>query len=80
MKEKPKLFWKYAKSRLKTRENIPNLKNDDGSLAKRPKDQAESLNNYFCSVFSEEDLSNIPSIQDKFTGTSLESINITKVK
>ena len=78
MKDKPKLFWKYAKSRLKTRETIPNLKNDDGSFSIIPKDKAESFNNYFSSVFSEEDLSNIPSIQDEFTGTLLESINITK--
>ena len=32
-KEKPKMFWNYGKSRLKTRDNISSLKREDGSVA-----------------------------------------------
>ena len=48
--QKPKLFWRYAKSRLKTRQNIPTLENPE---------KANSLNEFFCSVFTTDRLENI---------------------
>ena len=33
VKLKPKLFWKYARSRLKSRQAIPTLTNKDGTKA-----------------------------------------------
>ena len=59
VKRKPKLFWKCAKSRLKTRQSIPTL-NNNGSNATLAKDKAEMLINFFTSVFTIEDLQNIP--------------------
>ena len=59
-KSKPKAFWKYAKSRLKTKPQIPALSKPDGSKASTPKDKAETLNAYFSSVFTVEDIQNIP--------------------
>ena len=47
VKSKPKLFWKYAKSRLKTKQSIPSLTKADGSRATTPKDKADTLNNFF---------------------------------
>ena len=61
MKEKPKLFWNYAKSRLKTREQIPSLTKPDGTSATTAPDKAETLNNFFASVFTIENLTNMPS-------------------
>ena len=60
MKQKPKVFWSYAKSRLKTRERISTLTKPDGSAATSAPEKAETLNNFFASVFTVEDLSNIP--------------------
>ena len=60
MKEKPKVFWSYAKSRLKTKEKISTLVKPDGSSATSPKEKAETLNDFFASVFTVEDLSSIP--------------------
>ena len=60
LKDKPKVFWSYAKSRLKTREQISTLTKPDGSPAATPQDKAETLNNFFASVFTVEDLDNIP--------------------
>ena len=60
LKDKPKVFWSYAKSRLKTREQISTLINPDGSPAATPQEKAETLNNFFASVFTVEDLDNVP--------------------
>ena len=57
--QKPKLFWRYAKSRLKTRQNIPTLENPDRSTATTTKEKANSLNEFFCSVFTTKRLNNI---------------------
>ena len=60
MKKKPKLFWSYAKSRLKNREQIASLTKSDGVTAKTSAEKAETLNQFFASVFTVEDLTNIP--------------------
>ena len=77
-KNKPKTFWRYVKSKLKTRVRIPTLKKDDGSLSVSPSDKAEALNCYFSSVFGEENLANVPIISDVFTGVPLISIEFTE--
>ena len=59
-KEKPKMFWSYAKSRLKTSEQIASLIKPDGTIAKSAEDKAETLNNFFSSVFTVEDIENLP--------------------
>ena len=55
-KEKPKLFWGYTKTRLKTKQRIPSLTKADGSTATTPKEKSEVLNQFFSSVFTVEDL------------------------
>ena len=54
VKEKPKHFWKYVKSRIKNKQSIPTLEKPDGSKAITPKEKANSLNQFFCSVFTRE--------------------------
>ena len=66
--QKPKLFWGYAKSRLKTRQNIPTLEKSDGSKATTPKEKADSLNEFFCSVLTTERLDNILELSEDFPG------------
>ena len=54
------MFWNYAKSRLKTRDNISSLTKADGTTATTATEKAEALNNFFASVFTLEDLQTIP--------------------
>ena len=58
VKLKPKRFWKYARSRLKSRQGIPTLTKADGSKSTNPKDKAETLNQFFAN-FTYENLENI---------------------
>ena len=76
IKEKPKSFWKYAKSRLKTRGSIPTLEKPNGTIATSAEDKANTLNQYFSSVFTVEDMSSLPPTS-KFQGELLSHVNIT---
>ena len=77
VKSKPKLFWKYAKSRMKTKQSIPSLTKADGSRAITPKDKVDALNNFFRSVLTIEDLNNIPSSTTSLVEEALSNIQIT---
>ena len=73
----PKTFWSYAKSRLKTKEQIPTLTKPDGSTASTASDKAETLNNFFASVFTVEDLNNMPTAPPYTVSEVIYSILIT---
>ena len=77
IKKKPKVFWKYAKSRLKTRASIPPLTKTDGSQAKTARDRAETLNAFFASVFTKEDTTKFPAAPQYNMEDFLENIDIT---
>jgi hypothetical protein len=62
-KANPKAFFKYVNSRLKTHAKIPDLI-VNGTKISSDQDKAQALNDYFCSVFTQEDLSNITSLRD----------------
>ena len=70
--ENPKKFWSYVRSCKSENIGIPPLKNDNSSISVNDKDKAESLNSYFHSVFTQEQLptpniigtSSFPSIPD----------------
>ena len=61
----PKRFWRYVNASLKTRPDIDAIKRLDGSLASSDQEKADLLNSYFSSVFTREDLSNIPTLDLK---------------
>ena len=77
IKLKPKLFGKYAKSRLKSRQSIPSLTKADGSKATSAKDKAQALNDFFTSVFTDENLHNVPSMPTTQVIEALSTIEIT---
>ena len=54
VKDAPKRFWSYVKSKSKVRSRIPTLKKLDGSDASTLNDKAEALNEFFSSVFIDD--------------------------
>jgi hypothetical protein len=59
-KENPKRFYDYISNRNPLRENIGPLIKNSGDLAINNQDAAKTLNEYFASVFTVEDDSEIP--------------------
>ena len=55
------------------------LEREDGTVTENDVDIAKSLkfNDYFCSVFTRENLDNIPSLPPRIFGISLSDIQVT---
>ena len=77
LKKDPKAFWRYANSKLKTKSRLSRLKKEDGTLTETQDEQAQVLNDFFSSVFTEEDLSSIPNLEDRYQNDPLGNIHIT---
>ena len=60
IKTEPKQFYAYVNSKTKTKDRIGPLLDSTGSLTNDNKVMSEILNKYFASVFTVEDLSNMP--------------------
>ena len=68
-KKNPKAFWSYLKSKTANRESVGPLKNNGEFITDNEK-QADILNVFFTSVFTEEDLVNMQTIEPIYTGES----------
>ena len=75
LKHNPKAFWRYCNTKLKSRSKLGDLETPTGNLTSDDTTKAELLNQYFASVFTNEDLVNIPDIAQKYHG--LDGINMT---
>ena len=52
----------------------------DGTTATDNKEKAEAFNDFFCSVFTDENLNNIPPVEEKNFDFPLSSVSITPDK
>ena len=46
-KTNPQIFWKYVRSKVKVKHNIPSLEDEDGSIAITNYEKTELLNTFF---------------------------------
>ena len=60
-KSNPKAFYNYANSKLKTKSGIGNLEADKGKVTS-DKGKAQTLNDFFTSMFTREDTQDIPDL------------------
>ncbi len=79
-KQNPSAFWKYVQSKQKMREVISHLRKPDGGLTKDDVEKVTELNNFFCSVFVNEDscTEEIPNFTHQ--NDSLPDVEITAEK
>ena len=73
-KNNPKGFWKYVQERTKVNTGINTLKTGKGGLAESDMEKAEVLNEYFASVFANEDITSTP---DFYEGSKSNEISVT---
>ena len=64
-KENPKKFYSHIKKQQKTNTDIPELNRTDGSRATSSNEKANTLNEFFKSVYVQENDQLIPIIEDK---------------
>ncbi len=76
-KTNPKAFYKYVKSRTKVQSCIQDIETANG-LTKTDTEKAEAMNQFFTSVFTNEDLQAIPPPANYFTEDALFDIEITE--
>lgn len=60
VKENPKIFWSYVKSKSTLRESVASLHKHDGSTTTNDTEKAQVLQEFFVSVFTHEDLQTMP--------------------
>ena len=67
IKENPKAFWKYTKSKTTVRSGVSDLKDKEGVMHSDDSAKSEILNEFFCSVFKREDTTFIPELEEAYT-------------
>ena len=78
LKSNPKAFWKYVRSRMKTTSKISDLDMGHGRMTSTNKEKADTLNSFFCSVFTRENYEDTPTLQSIYDDTPLDDITLTE--
>ena len=69
-----KSFYAYVRSRSRSRPTVGTLVDDQGAQIIRPLDLAEEFNKYFASVFTAENMDDLPDAVGMFTGTEEDKL------
>ena len=64
MKQEPKMLFKYIRSQQKVKPSVRPLEKGTGELAQTGQENAEILNEFFQSVFIDEDTGDLPDFAD----------------
>ena len=75
-KKNPKHFYKYVQSKVKVKVAVGDLLKPDGGVAKESKEKADTLNNYFSSVFTVEDTNSMPDFSERNFNSTIETLEI----
>ena len=75
-KSRPKSFWTYVKNQTKSREGLSPLITDNGETTETDSEKAEVLNNFFSSVFTREDFTNMPDPEPRYIQKPLMGADI----
>ena len=77
-KTNQKSFWSFVKGETQSRSGIGDLKDSDGNIATETIDKANILNDFFATVFTREDNSELPEFPDKLDSTeSISDVTIS---
>ena len=75
-KHNPESFYSYINERRIVRDNIGSIKTLDGIVITTDNDMANTMNNYFSSVFTIEQLKNVPQL-GHYEGNILDNFNFS---
>ena len=80
VKENVRAFWNYVNRSKKTRSSIPDLRQADGTFSTSDQQKAAALNHQFASVFTIEQIDNMPHASDLNIEHLLDNITVTEDK
>ncbi len=63
VRQNPKAFWKYARSKTQVKTGVADLENEEGILTSSDKEKVEVMNRFYSSVFTQENTDNIPALR-----------------
>ena len=72
IKHDSKSFYAYVRSKQKVQDKVGPLEGSDGNIITEEFLMAENLNEYFSSVFTTEDVSILPVLENKFEGREFD--------
>ena len=73
-----KIFWSYVRKQSKTKSVVSKLQMPNGEITTTSQVTANTLNDYFASVFRKENLDNIPNFEDREFSRIVETVTITE--
>ena len=80
IKSDSKSFYSYVNSKWRTKVKVGSLKDTAGNQISKDQETSEVLNNYFSSVFTEEDIVSMPNAKKIFKGNlDLERLNKVEI-
>ena len=71
IQQNPTLFWKYVRNNTKIRHDVDKLVKEDGALTCSDHEVANCLNDFFTDVFTNELVSDVPSLPDRLKSSIL---------
>jgi hypothetical protein len=77
-KTNPKAFFNYTNSKMKTASSVPDLDVRKGVKTKGEEQKANLLNDFFSSVFTREDIENIPDFDKRELIEEMRVLDITE--
>ena len=79
-KNNPKMFYSYVNSKLKVKEGIGDIIDDQGTPISDNEEKAKILNSFFCSVFTKEKTEDLPHCEIKNRDAYISEVEFTKEK
>ena len=76
IKVNPKHFWSFVRSQTTIKERILKVRKRNGELTETDEETANEMNTAFQSVFTQEDISNIPEFDVEYHGPVIEDIDV----
>ena len=71
-------FWSYVRKQSKTKSVVSKLQMPNGEIITTSQETANTLSDYFASVFRKGKLGNIPNFKDREINRIVETVTITE--
>ena len=71
----PKFFYRYVRSKAKSKERVGSLKDLTGNIIDDDSKMCDVLNDFFASVFTTENIESIPEVTQVFNGDDSQLLN-----